>query len=309
MKNRILAAGLLLCGTAAAADGPVTAEKTTEVTTTTQTVVTKTVVREKTRWRPFKVCVLDFSTPDIKGMERFLSLKNQPVVIPERNSLNAADHQTVSRVMQGFVRMIDARSGAATDRANRELQMDDNRFDRQKALELYHTTVKGPARPTVIGAEYLSAFLSRHSDVFSCVPQEVVQAAMVKIAAEPDFPQDFLLKLARATGATHLICGTVSDVRSKSNSFKGYGIETKTVNYQLDVIVKMVDLAAQSTVYGNVFTGTAREQSPVSTEQSDHDLFQSMMKSALEQAAGELYDACKPGRKNRIAVTPLPENR
>ena len=30
------------------------------------------------------------------------------------------------------------------------------------------------------------------------------------------------------------------------------------------------------------------------------------MTSALEQAAEDLYDRCRPGRKNRISVTPLP---
>ena len=131
-------------------------------------------------------------------------------------------------------------------------------------------------------------------------------AAMQKLQSAPDFPKDFMLRLARETGATHLIYGTVSDIRTKTNSFRGYGIETKTTNYQLDVIIKMVDLAAQHTVYSNVYTGNYREQRPISGTQFDNNIFQNLMTSALEQAAEDLYDQCRPGRKNKIKVTPMP---
>jgi len=289
---------------------PAAAEQTTEVKTETKTttVITQTVVTEKTKtkWSPFKVCVLDFTSLDIQGQKRFLDQQNRPIEIPPQCTLNDADRASINSVMQGFVRMIDAWDNTRTNTANRAAQADDNVFDRTKALELYHTVVKGPSRPMVIGADYLSAYLGRHNDVFGCMDASQMAAAMQKLQQAPDFPRDFMLRLARETGATHLIYGTVSDLRTRSNSFKGYGIETKTTNYQLDVIIKMVDLAAQHTVYSNVYTGNYREQRPVSTEQFDNNIFQSLMTSALEQAAEELYDVCKPGRKNRVSVTPLP---
>lgn len=282
------------------------AETTTEITTSTSTVITRTVVTEKVQWTPFRVCVLDFTSPDIEGQKRFLDQGNRPVSIPMQCTLNDADRQSVNRVMQGFVRMIDAWSNRKTADANRFVQADDNRFSRTKALALYHTVVKGPARPMVIGAEYLAAYLGRRNDVFTCVDSGLAAAAMNRLQNAPDFPKDFMLRLARETGATHLIYGTVSDLRTRVNSFKGYGIQTKTTVYQLDVIVKMVDLIRQGTVYSNVYTGSYREQRPVSTTQIDHNIFQNLMTSALEQAAEDLYDKCKPGRKNQIAVTPMP---
>jgi hypothetical protein len=118
-----------------------------------------------------------------------------------------------------------------------------------------------------------------------------------------------MLKLARETGATHLLYGTVSDIRSAEKSFKGYGIETKTLVYELDVIIKMVDLAAQGTVYSNVYTGVYKVQLPVSGELLSNDIFQKLMQSALQQAADDLYSVCKPGRKNKVTVTPVPENK
>ena len=301
---------LTAVGTAVLAAGiPLTAgERTTEVNTRTTTVITQTVVTEKTTttWSPFKVCVLDFTSTDIKGQQRFLGQRNRAIEIPPQSTLTDADRNSMSRVMQGFVRMIDAWDNTRTNTANRRAQVSDNAFDRAKALELYNSVVKGPSRPLVIGADYLSAYLGRHNDVFGCVEPSQMAAAMRRLQQEPDFPRDFMLRLARATGATHLIYGTVSDLRTKYNSYKGYGIETKTTVYQLDVIVKMVDLAAQRTVYSNVYTGSYREQRPVGTAQFDNNIFQNLMTSALEQAAEELYDVCKPGRKNRVSVTPLP---
>ncbi|MDD3155260.1 MAG: PEGA domain-containing protein [Victivallaceae bacterium] len=282
------------------------AEKTTEVTTKTTTVITETVVKEKVKWSPFRVCVLDFSSLDLQGQKRFLDEKNNAIKIPPQSTLNDADRKSINSVMQGFVRMIDAWDNTKTNTENRNAQVDDNKFSREKALDLYNTVVKGEARPMVIGAEYLSAYLGRHNDVFTCVDASQVALAMKKLQSAPDFPKDFMLRLARETGATHLIYGTVSDLRSKMNTFKGYGIETKTTNYQLDVILKMVDLAAQHSVYSNVYTGNYREQRPGSGAQFDNNIFQNLMTSALEQAAEDLYDNCKPGRKNKISVTPLP---
>ena len=281
-----------------------TSERTTEITTSR--VITRTVIKEKVKWTPFKVCVLDFTTVETEGQKRFLDQNNRPIVIPPQCTLNDLDRKTVNDVMQGYVRMIDARSNRRTADANREAQIDDNEFTRSKALEIYRNTLNGPTRPVIIGAQYLSAYLGKRSDVFSCMDPSLMSAAMVKLRNAPDFPRDFMLRLAKETGATHLIYGTVSDLRVRRKSFQGYGIKTSTLNYQLDVIVKMVDLIRQSTVYSNVYTGNYREQRPVSNTQFDNNIFQTLMTAALEQAAEDLYEKCKPGRGNMISVTPMP---
>ena len=315
MKRQMITLMTALVLSAAAAQLMPAAETATETekettTTTTTTVITETVkTKEKTKkpeWKPFKVCVLDFTTIDEKGIKRFLDGKNEPILVLPQNTLNDADHRTMNAIMQGYVRMIDARDNTRTNEANRDAQVDDNYFTRAKALDLYNTVVKGVPRPTVIGADYLSAYLGSHSDVFGCMDISQVAAAMDKLQKQPDFPRDFMLRLAKETGATHLIYGTVSDLHTKTNSFSGYGIQTRSTTFQLDVIVKMVDLVAQHTVYSNVYTGSYREQRPVSTEQFDNDIFQSLMKSALEQAAEDFYEVCREGRKNKVTVTPMP---
>lgn len=295
-----------------AAEGTVTTEnekKTTTTTTTTTTVITETVrtkEKEKPAWKPFKVCVLDFTSIDTAGQVRFLDGKNNPIVIPPQNTLNDADHRTINSIMQGYVRMIDAWDNSWTNSANREAQIDDNVFTRKKAIDLYNTIVKGEPRPMVIGAEYLSAYLGKHNDVFGTMDVSQVAAAMQKLQKQDDFPRDFMLRIAKETGATHLIYGTVGDIHSRTRSFSGYGINTSTTTYELDVTIKMIDLAAQHSVYSNVYTGSYREQRPVSNDAFDNNIFLSLMKSALEQAAEDLYDVCKEGRKNKVTVTPMP---
>ncbi len=303
-----LCAALLLPESVTAQSAVETTTNTTETTTTTTTVVTKRTEQvEKQKWAPLRIGVLDFSTIDIKGQKKFLDHANREIKIPPQSTLNDADRKSINSVMQGFVRMIDAWDNTRTGSANREAQIQNNDRAYADARRLFETVVHGESRPAVIGAEYLSAYLGRHNDVFFTVEPDRIYSAMERLSREEDFPKDFMQKLAKETGATHLIYGTVSDLRSQERSFKGYGIETKTLNYQLDVIVKVVDLTRQGTVYSNVYTGNYREQRPISGSMFDNNIFQNLMTSALEQAADDLYDAAKPGRKNKIppAAAPL----
>lgn len=263
----------------------------------------QTVPSKNTRPEKIRVAVLDFTTADIKGQKRFLNHENKKIDIPRESTLNMADHQTMNSIMQGYVRMIDARDNSATNTANRIAQIQDNQRDYAKTLELYNTVVKGESRPVVIGADYLSAYLGKHNDVFSPVSTETVAAAMEKLSKEKDFPKDFMRKLAEASGATHLIYGTVSDMRSRLNSFKGYGITTNTTTYELDVILKVVDLNTQSVCYSNVYTGTYREQQRPGVTEVDNNKFQNLMNSALEQAAEDIYEHAKPGPDSIIEVS------
>ncbi len=289
-KHLILTSLIFSCGMHGLfAQEAVKTEETTTTTTTTKTVITETVVKEKPAWQKMKVCVMDFTTIDIEGQKRFLDVNNKPIVIPGQNTLNDDDHKTVNGVMQGFVRMIDAWDGTRTNKANREGQIGDNLFTRDKALSIY-------------------AYLGRYNDVFVCMSKDLVGATMMKIRQQPDFPQDFMLKVAQASGATHLIYGTLSDIRTRENHFKGYGIETHTINYDMDVIIKVVDLVAQHTVFSNVYTSSYNERRPVSNAQFDKAIYQNLMTSALQQAAEELYELCKPGEENKIRPTPLPQN-
>lgn len=256
---------------------------------------------------PFKICVLDFTSADIMGQKRFLSQTNQPITIPPQSTLSRGDRRSIDNVMQGFIRIIDAQDNTITNSLNRELQYEDRVFDRKKALSLYNTIVKGESRPMIVGADYLASYLGKYHQLFSCIDNSVMKSAMLKVQKDPDFPKDFMLKLAKETGATHLVYGTISDIRIKTNSFKGYGITTTSTDYQLDISIKMIDLIRQKSVYSNVYTGTHREQKIPGSTQLHNNIFHSMMTAALQQAAEDFYNVCKPGRKNKIPAPEKPE--
>lgn len=244
---------------------------------------------------PYRVCVLDFSNIDIIGQKRFLDVQNRPIEAPKLESLNTADRLTINRVMQGYIRMIDATDSARTNAANRAAQIENNRRDWAKALELYKTVVKGEARPILLGGDYLAAYLGKRPDLFRPVDLSAVTAAMGKVAGEPGFPADFQRRLAIESGANLLIYGTVSDLTSRERSFQGYGVETKTTVWQLDVILKVADLDRQEIIYSNVYTGTLSERQRPSASEVDHDKFRTLMDSALKQAAEDLIGVAGNG--------------
>ena len=243
----------------------------------------------------FRVCVMEFVQADIVGQRRFLDQESRPITIPPQCTLKQEDRMSIHCVMQGFVRMIDARDSARTNEFNRRRMWDDNRWERTKALDLYRTVVKGQSRPVILGSEQLSALLSRHTDVFACTDPSLMSAAMYRLQEQPDFPVDFQKKLADMTGATHLLTGTVSDLRISSKTFRGYGVETATTRYELDFSYKLVDLRAQSTVYGGMTTGVYTERKLPGIFQQEPSLFQNLLNDALRQADADLYNACKPG--------------
>ena len=255
----------------------------------------------------FRVCVMDFIQADIVGQKRFLDQNSKPITIPPQCTLDQEDHMTIHSVMQGFVRMIDARDAARTNEANRRRMMDDNLWERTKALDLFRTVVKGQSRPIILGAEQLSALLSQHGDVFACTDASLMSAAMEKLRNQPDFPVDFQRKLSEMTGATHLLCGTVADLRVSSKTFQGYGIETTTTRYELDFSYKLVDLRAQSSVYGGIVTGVHSERKLPGVIEREPSLFQNLLNDALRRAADDLYLACKPGKDCKVPPPALPE--
>ncbi|MBP5671777.1 MAG: hypothetical protein J6X49_05270 [Victivallales bacterium] len=302
-KRLTLASWILLCvlmshvGKAQQAE-----ETTTTTTTTTKTVVTETKVeREETKWKPLKVCVLEFTTIDIEGQKRFQDVENKRIVVPPQNTLNDADHQTMNSVMQGFVRMIDAWDNTRTNQANRDAQVEDNAFARDKALDIYRKTVQGEARPVVMGANYLRTYLGGHSDVFACMDNTLVGTAMMKISQESDFPRDFMHKVSKATGTTHLIKGMVSDIYTRELGGEAFGIKQKTVDYSLDINIEVVDLELGYTVFSGSYTGNYTERRPHSNVKYDNAIYTNLLKIALQKASDAIYEKFKPQHGGRRA--------
>ena len=254
---------------------------------------------------PFRIGVLDFTSIDIEGKKRFLDDQQQILLLPPTCTLNQDDRKSVNSVMQGFVRMIDAWDTSKTNDSGRVVELAEYERRVQQQLAIYNKTVNGEARPMIIGADYLRAALGQYPEIFSTVDPQPFAAAMAQLAAAPDFPRDFQPRLARLSGATHMIRGTVSDLRRQTVIFRGYGIETKTTVYQLDLLIQLVDLVAGRTVYGNVYTAELRERQPVSGQLIDNAHFQRLLTQATQQAAADLAAACS-GPDAKVKPTQLP---
>ncbi len=236
---------------------------------------------------PVKVAVLEFSTLDVKG-NAFLERPDIKIDVPAMKSLNTADRLSINSVMQGFVGAIDAWDNHTTHEAEVKWTIKQRNEEWARWKTVYDRLLNGPTRPVIAGADYLGAYLGAYPEIFSCVDNTAVSAALKKLPEAPGYPTDAMRKLGEASGVDYLVYGIVTDLNSREKSFKGYGVETKTRIWSLDVIVKLVDLKAQRGVYGNVYTATATEQSPYSPDGIDGNIFQSLMRDALKKAAQDI---------------------
>ncbi len=238
---------------------------------------------------PLTVAVLDFSTTDIKGLNFLAKPDFTPMVRPQEKTAEAGSNYGSDWYMNGVIGAVNAYDNAYVREKSFDWELAQKQFDWARWQQIYEKTVNGEARPVVLAADYFGSYLGSYAGEFNCLDSQVVAAAVQKLAQEPDFPQDFYQKLAKATGLTHLISGTVADMRIKEKSFKGYGVETSTKIYELDVIIKIIDLKTQQNCYGNVYTGVYKEQQPYSAEFVDKNIFQSTLSSALKTAAADFH--------------------
>lgn len=257
---------------------------------------------------PFRIGVLDFTSIDVEGHKRFLDDQKQVISIPPSSTLNSEDRQSINAVMQGFVRMIDAWNTGKNMEPVRRVEMAEYHRQVQQQLALYRKTVDGESRPMIIGADYLRAALAQYPDIFGTIDPAPLHAALTKLAAEPDFPRAFPQRIAQLTGATHMIRGTVSDIRRQQMIYRGYGIETKTTVYQLDLLLQMIDLSTGSSVYGGTYTAEIRERQPLSGAIITDNHFQRLLNAAVQQAATAFAEACRSGRIPAPVQAAAPQN-
>ena len=72
--------------------------------------------QEKPAWRPFRICVMDFSTADTEGGKRFLNHLNQPIELPAQASIATTDPSL--QALQGMITVWEAAKNADEKRAS-----------------------------------------------------------------------------------------------------------------------------------------------------------------------------------------------
>ena len=125
------------------------------------------------------------------------------------------------------------------------------------------------ARSVALGRDYLHSRLVRPGRSFVCVDA--------------------------VANADYRLGTAVSFLRSRENEFKGrtYGHSTKTTVWSLDVIETLYK--GDEIVFAKAATGTYEERRPISEAQFDNNIFDKLMRSAIEQAADEVVDFFEGG--------------
>lgn len=231
-----------------------------------------------------RIVVFPFTTIDIQG-QHFRDFTDRKEKVSPQNSLSEAELGTVDEVMLGYVKLVDAeeeRTRRAHDRARLDAENDRN-LARQ--TELADKLLKSPQRAVVIGAAYMEAALGNYDAVELADRGEVAKAYREMAARQAGRAPRALPELLKVHGATHVLYGTVADLRTSGQTFSGYGVSTATLIYQLDVIVKIVELESNRIVFSGVFTGEDRELRLEGVQVIDTERFERLMKSAVARAA------------------------
>ncbi|MBQ9501910.1 MAG: hypothetical protein IJU70_07125 [Lentisphaeria bacterium] len=231
-----------------------------------------------------RIAVFPFTTIDIQG-QHFRDFTDRTVRTAPQNSLGEAELGSIDEVMLGYVKLVDAeeeRARRAHDRARLDAENDRN-LARQN--ELADKLLKSPQRAVVIGSSYMEAALGNYDSVELVDRGEIYKACRdMSVRQAGGLPRP-LPETLQIHGATHVLYGTVADLRVSGQTYSGYGVNTATLLYQLDVLIKIAELKSGRIVFSGVFTGEDRELRLEGTQIVDNDRFERLMKNAVFKAA------------------------
>lgn len=235
-----------------------------------------------------KIAVLDFTCIDLVGQKLRL-MKDKPLDTAYKGILSNADRQSIDDRMQGVVRMIDARVAGAGAMTAIGQGLQENARDRAAREALARKILNSEQRPVVIGAEYMAGYLGEYPETFSLVNREGIESALKSLdfgrAQTADDADQRIREFSEKSGATHVLIGTVADLKTEHKKFSGYGVKTDRVNYSLDVLVKVIDLKTNQIVFAQVVGGEKSLMNTKFAQTVNDSLFQDLMKDALRQAA------------------------
>ena len=226
-----------------------------------------------------------FTTIDIQG-QHFRDFTDRTVPVTPQNSLTEAELGSVDEVMLGYVKLVDAEEERTRRAHDRKRLDDENDRNLARQNELADKLLKTPERAVVIGANYMEGALGNYDSVELVDRGDVYKAFRDMSALQAGEKPRALPEALQIHGATHVLYGTVADFRAAGNEYSGYGINTKSLFFELDVMIKIVELKTNRIVFAGVFTGQSRElyldgQKAV----LDSGRFETLMKSAVAQAA------------------------
>lgn len=249
---------------------------------------TRETEKKKAEPPAMKIAVLDFTCIDLTGQKLRL-VRNRPVNTDYRGILSSADRQSIDDRMQGFVRMLDARFAGTAAMAGIQRDLRESERDRAEREALAKKILNSKQRPLVIGAEYMTACLGEYPEIFSLANREGIESALKSLdfgrAQTAEDADRRIREFMEKSGATHILTGTVADLKTEHKKFSGYGVRTDRVVYSLDVLVKLINLKTSQIAFSGVFTGEVSQMNTKFAQTINDSLFQDLMKDAVKQAA------------------------
>ena len=150
-------------------------------------------------------------------------------------------------------------------------------------LGLDCTAVREKGRKLIlpVGDGSIEVVLAKANDVITYVEHGVCDLGVVGKDTILEMQGKFYELLDLGFGR----CKFALAVKKGTDFYSGYGVKTATLFYQLDVMIKIADLATGRIVFSGVFTGEDRELRLEGTQIVDNDRFERLMKSAVFKAA------------------------
>lgn len=251
-----------------------------------------------------KIAVLDFMTTD-QLVEQYDDFEFEKLAREKADSLSDADRKSINSIMQGIIKGIDAWSNleAAEDRREEHDLINKDKWRRSEAL--MKKLRSGPMRPVVAAADYMMSYLGEYPDSLQTVDRPRLAAALqsAEFTVDGSIEADSMARFRQTTGATHLLYGTVTDVKRMDRQFSGYGIKTDMVVYELDVMVKLVDLESEAVVFSTIATGYDKMLKSAQGQTLNSQQVQDLLKDALHAAALDVQQFVNPPKKAASVVT------
>ena len=272
--DALLLAGLLALGAAASGE-----EKQSSAGPSVPATPAAPVAAGKPR-----IAVFPFTTIDIQG-QHFRDFTDRTARVNPQNSLNEAELGSVDEVMLGYVKLVDAEEERVRRAHGRNRLDAENDRNLARQNELADKLLKSPQRAVIVGSAFMEAALGNYDSVELVDRGDIYKAFRDMSARQAGGLPRALPEKLQLHGATHVLYGTVADLRVSGQTYSGYGVKTGTLFYQLDVMVKVVELKSSRIVFSGVFTGEDRELRLEGTQIIDNERFERLMKSAVFKAA------------------------
>lgn len=246
--------------------------------------------------KKMRLAIMDFTSVDIEA-EKYLRHTEKKSVTVKNSSLTDEDLANLPNAAVRVVKLGEVADRMEQNRVDRHETKKENDRDRERRDKLRQSLLgQASGRPIVIGADVLAACLLNKGDLFDIVDRKTIEESQMEISFGESGNVDSkqVVKVGQMTGASHLLYGIVQDFARDERVFSGYGVKNNNIEYRLTVLIRIIDIAHQSIVFSDEFTGRQKELITEFASHNNPTLAKDLMKDALQQATKAIYGKFTP---------------